>query len=220
MSKPADDSFPDSDPGDEDDERRHPLRRGSGEGVSSRGLLHDDELAFSRGGALLVEPAFAQAVAHLGDELEEAGLLTRVGGTRLREVDVDDRGDPPWPTRHDDDAGREEDRLGDRVRDEDDRRPDPRSRSAAARCSGARVSSRPALRTARPSTGARVRTRAHERSTPAAASLRRAARDGASRTPRARRGSSAPGLGRHAPRGRTPISSSGSAMFFEIVRQS
>jgi hypothetical protein len=48
---------------------------------------------------------------------------------RVRQVDRHDPGDPAGPRRHDDDAGREEDRLGDRVRDEDDGRaellPDP-----------------------------------------------------------------------------------------------
>ena len=39
----------------------------------------------------------AKPVAHLGDELEEARLLARVGRSRLRQVDVHDAGDPPGP---------------------------------------------------------------------------------------------------------------------------
>ncbi len=55
---------------------------------------------------------------------------SRVSESRgLRQVDWDDSGDPAGPRRHDDDAGREEDGFGDRVRDEDDSRkrllPDP-----------------------------------------------------------------------------------------------
>ncbi len=64
-----------------------------------------------------------------GHELEEARLLARVRGARLRQVDRDELCDPPRPRRHHDDAGREEDGLGDRVGDEDDGRarrlPDP-----------------------------------------------------------------------------------------------
>ena len=89
----------------------------------------------------------------------------------------------PGRGRHHDDAGREEDRLGDRVRDEDDRRARCRPRSAAARRSAARASSRRARRTARPSAAAAARTRARARSRRAAASRRRAATDGASRSP-------------------------------------
>ena len=71
----------------------------------------------------------AEQLAHLGRELEEARLLARVGRARLRQVDLDDPRDPAGPRAHHDDARREEDRLGDRVGDEDDGRaaglPDP-----------------------------------------------------------------------------------------------
>jgi len=62
-----------------------------------------------------------QGAANRRDGSEEP----RVGTGRLAalpEVDVDDLGDPTWPGRHDDDAVRQEHRLGDRVGDEDDRR--------------------------------------------------------------------------------------------------
>ena len=71
---------------------------------------------------------------------------------------VDDAGDAARPRAHHDDARREEDRLGDRVRDEDDGRARASARSRAARGSAARVSSRRARRTARPSAAAPART--------------------------------------------------------------
>ena len=64
--------------------------------------------------------ALAQQAPHLGDVFGEARVLPRLRATRVRQVDLDDAGDLARPRRHDDDAGREEDRLGDRVRDEDD----------------------------------------------------------------------------------------------------
>ena len=46
------------------------------------------------------------------DELEEARLLARRPGARLRQVDRDQVGDAPRPGRHHDDSRREEDGLG------------------------------------------------------------------------------------------------------------
>ena len=63
-----------------------------------------------------------ERLAHLGRELEEAGILACRLRSRLRQVDGDHPGDPAGPRRHHDDPRREKDRLGDRVRDEDDRR--------------------------------------------------------------------------------------------------
>src|SRR5919198_1065301 len=68
---------------------------------------------FVIGAKAMIGIAFA-AIAR--DELEEARLLARYAGPRLGQVDRDEVGDAPRPRRHDDDAGREEDRLGDRVR--------------------------------------------------------------------------------------------------------
>ena len=71
----------------------------------------------------------AQQLPDLGRELEEARLLPRLRRSRIGEVDLDDLLHTPGARRHDDDARREEDRLGDRVRHEDDggarRLPDP-----------------------------------------------------------------------------------------------
>ena len=140
-----------------------------------------------RSSASRPEPPW-QRLAHARDELEEARVLARRVRPRLRQVDRDDLGDPARPRRHHDDARREEDRLGDRVRDEDDRRAASPARSGAARRSAARGSSRRARRTARPSAGAPARTRARARSRRAAACRRRAATGGASRSRSARRG--------------------------------
>ena len=70
----------------------------------------------------LVGAGGVERLAHLGDELEEPRLLARLGRPRLRQVDRDDRRDPPGPRRHDDDARGQEHGLGDRVGDEDHRR--------------------------------------------------------------------------------------------------
>ena len=51
--------------------------------------------------------------------------LARLDVALARQVDVDDRADPARPRRHDDDPRRQEDRLGDGVGDEHDRRPGP-----------------------------------------------------------------------------------------------
>ena len=67
-------------------------------------------------------PPRASDSRSLRHELEEARVLARLGRPRLRQVDLDDLRDPAGPRRHHDDARREEHRLGDRVRDEDDRR--------------------------------------------------------------------------------------------------
>src|SRR5918993_65991 len=64
--------------------------------------------------------ALAQQAPHLGDVLGEARVLPRLRAAGVRQVDLDDAGDLARPRRHDDNAGREEHRFGDRVRDEDD----------------------------------------------------------------------------------------------------
>ena len=83
----------------------------------------------SSGSADLEAAALPEQQPHLADQLGEPRLLPRLARARLWEVDVDDADDPAGPRRHHDDAGREEDGLGDRVRDEDDRAaallPDP-----------------------------------------------------------------------------------------------
>ena len=165
--------------------------------------------------------AAAQELAHLGHELEEARLLARLDRARDTARSIgDDPGDPARPRAHHDDARREEDRLGDRVRDEDDRRARAAARSRAAPGSGARASSRRARRTARPSAAAPARTRARGRSRRAAACRPRAATDGGRRSPSARRARASRST-RSLRRARSqPSISSGSAMFFATVRQS
>src|SRR4051794_6444910 len=70
-----------------------------------------------------------QRFADLDHELEVAPLLACLERPRVWQVDVDHPADPTGPGRHDDDAGRQEHRLRDRVGDEEDRRlglaPDP-----------------------------------------------------------------------------------------------
>ena len=66
--------------------------------------------------------AAAQELPHGGHELEEARLLARLDRSRVRQVDVDGAGDPAGPRAHDDHARGQEDRLRDRVGDEDDGR--------------------------------------------------------------------------------------------------
>ena len=73
-------------------------------------------------GSASVRAPGVQVLAHFGHKLEEAWLLPRLGRPRLWQVDLDDSGDPPGPRRHDDNSRREEDGLGDGVRDEDDSR--------------------------------------------------------------------------------------------------
>src|SRR4051812_18494991 len=60
--------------------------------------------------------------ADLDHELEVAPLLACVERPGVWQVDVDDAVDPAGPGRHDDDPGREENRLRDRVGDEENRR--------------------------------------------------------------------------------------------------
>ena len=63
-----------------------------------------------------------QGFPHGGHEMEVLLQLARVGGSLAGQVDVDHGADPARPRRHDDDAGRKEHGLRDRVRDEHDRR--------------------------------------------------------------------------------------------------
>src|SRR5690606_37847604 len=71
-----------------------------------------------------------EVVAQVADVLSELRVLEDLGGARPLEVDLDGLDDPPGVRTHHVDDVREEDRLGDRVRDEDDglprRRPDLR----------------------------------------------------------------------------------------------
>ena len=161
-----------------------------------------------------------QRLAHARHELEVPRLLARLCRARVRQVDVDDVRDAARARRHDDDARREEDRLGDRVRDEDDRAQARLPDAQELACSGARVSSRRARRTARPSAAAPARTRARARSRRAAACRPRAATDGGRRSPCSSTSSSISST-RLLRRARSqPSISSGSAMFFATVRQS
>src|SRR5690606_3515868 len=56
-----------------------------------------------------------QRLAYPGGQLEEPLALAGLCGPRVREVDVYHLADATRPRRHDDDAGGEEDGLGDRV---------------------------------------------------------------------------------------------------------
>jgi hypothetical protein len=76
-----------------------------------------------------VAAATAERLANRRDQLEVAPRLAGVLVPGPRKVDVDHVRDPTWPGAHDHDPRREEDRLGDGVGDEQDRRarllPDP-----------------------------------------------------------------------------------------------
>ena len=73
----------------------------------------------------VVRIGLAQRLADQRHELEIVRQLPRLDGPRLGQVDVDDARNPAGPGRHDDHSRRQEDRLGDGVGHEDDRRPEP-----------------------------------------------------------------------------------------------
>ena len=150
-------------PSDEDDDRRDPFAERRRAVRHRRRRLGATRAAPPRAAGARRACAAARAPAVTSSKKRGSSRVS----TRawLRQVDVDDAGDPPGPRAHHDDARREEHRLGDRVRDEDDRRAAAAARSRAARGSAARASSRRARRTARPSAGAPARTRARARST-------------------------------------------------------
>ena len=115
-------------PSSEDETRRHPVADAL-HSPSSATISVSSTRSSSRRGRRAPE-----RLAHLGDELEEARLLARLGACaaaagRCRRCPAI----RPGRARHHDDARREEDGLGDRVRDEDDRRAGLAPRSAAAR---------------------------------------------------------------------------------------
>src|SRR5207237_10245589 len=81
------------------------------------------------GGARPPDLMPAKTLADARDEAEVALVLARQVISWLRQIDPDELDDPARPRGHHRDVAREEDRLGDAVRDEDDRRagllPDP-----------------------------------------------------------------------------------------------
>ena len=101
---------------------RVPISRVKPDGIGSTTVLLRRAPPPRRSGRRSVAVAGRERLAHRGDELEEPGVLARLAAAGLRQVDVDRRGDPARPRGHHDDARREEHRLGDRVRHEDDRR--------------------------------------------------------------------------------------------------
>src|SRR3546814_9707422 len=74
-----------------------------------------------RSASVVIAFPCAQPLAHPVGDAHELGALADVEGAVARQLAVDDVDDAPRPRRHDDDARRQEHRLGNRVGNEDDR---------------------------------------------------------------------------------------------------
>ena len=131
-AEPLDDALPDPDERDEDDERREPVTGAAADHTgdpATRQRLHGDRRGAHA--APSERPVTASGASSPPPRCRASRTSSRARrsadphgsrAARPRQVDRDHLRDAPRPRRHHDDARREEDRFGDRVRDEDDRR--------------------------------------------------------------------------------------------------